>query len=133
MEEFNNADQIKDPGRKGTLKARFAALHPDTKRKAATGVIIAGLMSLFVVGYYLKRQEQVEESAEAPVEEVRMDRNILEKSLYAKTEKLLVAQKKETEELKKAIKAIRYTLEQNPQIVQVPVPEKEVAKEPTPK
>lgn len=132
MEEFNNADQIKDPGRAGTLKARFAALNPDTKRKAATGVIVAGLMSLFVVGYYLKRQEPVEESVEAPVEEVRMDQNVLEKSLYAKTEKLLVAQKKETEELKKAIKAIRYTLEQNPQIVQVPVPEKEAPKEPTP-
>ena len=133
MKEFNNADPIKDPGRAATLKDKFAALNPDTRRKVTAGIIIAGLISLFVVGYYLKKQEPVEQSTETPVEEVRMDQNVLEKSLYAKTEELLVTQKKETDELKKAIKAIRYTLAQNPQIVQVPVPEKETVEAPAPK
>lgn len=133
MTEFNNADQIKDSGKASTLKDKFTVLSPDTKRKFTTSIIFLGLISLFIIGYYAKNQEAVEEATEAPIEEVRMDQNMLEKSLYAKTEELLVAQKKETDELKKAVKAIQYTLEQNPQIVPAEVPEKEIPKDPPPK
>ncbi len=133
MTDFNNSDQISDPGKTGTIKDRVAAMTPESKKKLSTSIIFLGLMCLFIIGYYAKNKEAVEEKTDEPIEEVRMDQNVLEKSLYAKTEELLIAQKKETNDLKKAIKAIQYTLEQNPQIVQVEVPEKETAKDPPPK
>ena len=102
------------------------------KRKLTTGGIVLVFFCLLIIGYYAKRDDKVEEKKDTPLEEVRMDQNVLEKSLYAKTEELLVTQKRETEELKKAIKSIQYTLSQNPQIVPAQVPEKEAA-EPAPK
>ena len=132
MENFNHSDQADQPGASGTLMDKFNALSPKAKRKLTTGGIVLVFFCLLIIGYYAKRDDKVEDKKDTPIEEVRMDQNVLEKSLYAKTEELLVTQKRETEELKKAIKAIQYTLSQNPQIVPAQVPEKETA-EPPPK
>ena len=112
MTEFDNADQqTQDNGNR--LKNRLAALRPDSKQKLAAGIIVLVLFSFFIAGYFLKQKDAVEEKKEDLIEEVRMDQNVLEKSLYAKTEELLVAQKKETDDLKKSIKAIEYRMTQN--------------------
>ena len=132
MENFNHSDQADQPEASGTLMDKFNALSPKAKRKLTTGGIVLVFFCLLIIGYYAKRDDKVEDKKDTPIEEVRMDQNVLEKSLYAKTEELLVTQKRETEELKKAIKAIQYTLSQNPQIVPAQVPEKEVS-EPAPK
>ena len=126
MENFNNSDQIDEPVVSKSLTDKFKALSPKAKKKLTTGGILLGLCCLLIIGYYAKHEDKVEEKKDTPIEEVRMDHNVLEKSLYAKTEELLVTQQRETEELKKAVKAIQYTLEQNPQIVPAKVPEKEM-------
>jgi conjugal transfer pilus assembly protein TraB len=132
MENFNHSDQVNKPVASGILMDKFNALSPNSKRKLTTCGIMLGLFCLLIIGYYATRDHKVEGKKDTPIEEVRMDQNVLEKSLYAKTEELLVTQKRETEELKKAIKSIQYTLSQNSQIVPAQVPEKEVTK-PEPK
>ena len=100
MENFNNSDQIDGSGASGTLKDKFKALSPKSKRKLTTGGILLALFCLLIIGYYAKHQDVVEEKKDDPIEEVRMDQNVIEKSLYAKTEELLVAQKRKPKSLK---------------------------------
>ncbi len=131
MTEFNNSDRIVPPEASQTLKDRFMALHPAVKKKLTTSAIVLGVMCLCVVGYYSRHREAAPESGGDAVEEVRMDQNLLEKSLYARTEELLAAQKKETDELKKSVKTIQQTLAQNARTAETTAPEPVVEKKET--
>ncbi|MFZ5571299.1 MAG: TraB/VirB10 family protein [Thermodesulfobacteriota bacterium] len=114
MNESNTPDTIGEPEKPHTLKSRFSALAPETKRRLVTIGLIISLLGLFVIGYYARGNKTADKKKDDPIAEVRMDQNVLEKSLYAKTEELLIAQKKETDELKKAFKALQANLEKSP-------------------